>query len=75
MRVRTPSSRSSQPRSIAVDGPPRQPGRSRPPVPGEHPIVEAEAKHRQVLVDERDRGDALETPAEVVAEVPDEPAG
>ena len=46
----------------------------RPPVPRDRPVVQREPQDRQVLVDARDRRQPLEPSAEVVAQVPDEPA-
>ena len=44
------------------------------PVPGDRPVVQREPEDRQVLVHAGDRRQPLEPPAEVVAEVADEPA-
>ncbi len=71
MHVVEPTSQASP---IAIEGPTADPGMARPPVPGDDPIVEREPERRQVLVGRRERGQALEDRADVVAQEADEPA-
>ena len=75
-REHVPAARRSSRARVAVDGarPPSQ-AVAGPAVPGDRPVVEREAQHRQVLVHARDRRQPLEPAAEVVGEVADEAAG
>ena len=57
-----------------IDGPPAEPRPAVAAVPGDDPVVEREAKERQLLVGRGDRGQSLEAPPEVVAEEPGEAA-
>ena len=63
-----------QPAAIPVEGPAADPGMAGPAVPRDDPVVEGESQQREVLVGRRDRGQALERRAQVVAEEPDEPS-
>ena len=59
---------------VAVQRPAPDPGRARPPVPCDHPVVEPKPEEGQALVVGRDRWQALQRVAQVVGEVADEPA-
>ena len=59
---------------VAIERPAADPGVAGPPIPGDDPVMERKAERRQVLVDRRARGQALEDRAEVVAEEADQAA-
>ena len=59
---------------VAVERPAAEPGEAGPSVEGDDPVVERQPKRWQVLIGGGDRRQALERPAEVVPEEPDEPA-
>ena len=65
---------SRQPPPIAIECAAAEPRVSRPPVPGDHPVVEGQSEGRQVLVGWGDRRQPLERGAEVVAEEADQAA-
>ncbi len=54
--------------AVAVEGPAADPGEAGPPVPGDDPIVQGEAKRWQSLVIDGDGRQALQRVPEVVAE-------
>ena len=60
--------------AVAVQRPAAEPRVTGPSIPGDHPVVQGEAQDRQVLVGRRDRRQAFEDGAEVVADEADQPA-
>ena len=63
-----------EPPTVAIERTATQPRMARPPIPGDHPVVEREAKRRQALVVLRDRGQTLQDVPQVVSDEPHEAA-